>query len=64
MNWKRARKSHKGKQDPIVRAQKQADLEMLELSAAAGEIDLKYLNDGTRSTRCGKNRTDESDCPR
>ncbi|SKB13858.1 transposase [Planktothrix sp. PCC 11201] len=45
MNWKRARKSHKGKQDPIVRAQKQADLEMLELSAAAGEIDLKYLDE-------------------
>jgi hypothetical protein len=34
VNWKRARNSHKGKQDPIARAQKQADLEMLELSAA------------------------------
>ena len=41
----RARKSHKGKQDPIVRANKQADLDMLELAAAAQEIDLKYLDE-------------------
>jgi len=43
--WKRARKSHKGKQDPKNREIKQADLEMLTLSAAAGEIDLKYLDE-------------------
>jgi len=36
---------HKEKQDPVVRAKKQADLDMLELSAAAGEIDLKYLDE-------------------
>ena len=36
------RKSHKGKQAPVVRALKQADLDMLELAAASGEIDLKY----------------------
>ena len=34
--------SHKGKQNPIARANKQEDDDMLELSAAAGEIDLKY----------------------
>ena len=45
VNWKRARKSHKGKQNPIARANKQADLDMLELSAATGEIDLKYLDE-------------------
>lgn len=45
MIWKRARKSHKGKQDPIVREIKLADLDMLELAAAAGEIDLKYLDE-------------------
>lgn len=38
-------KSHKGKQDPVLQQIKQADLEMLELSAAAGEIDLKYLDE-------------------
>ncbi|MBE9237395.1 IS630 family transposase [Anabaena aphanizomenioides LEGE 00250] len=43
--WKRARKSHKGKQDPKNREIKQADLDMLELSAATGEIDLKYLDE-------------------
>ena len=36
---------HKGKQDPVVRAKKQEDDDMLELSAAAGEIDLKYLDE-------------------
>ncbi|MEH1871727.1 hypothetical protein [Nostoc sp.] len=45
VNWKRARKSHKGKQDPVVRDRKQADLDMLELAAATGEIDLKYLDE-------------------
>ena len=45
INWKRAKKSHKGKQDPVVRAKKQEDDDMLELSAAAGEIDLKYLDE-------------------
>jgi putative transposase len=45
VDWKRARKSHKGKQDPVARANKQADLDMLELAAASGEIDLKYLDE-------------------
>ena len=31
--------------DPIARASKQADLDILELSAAAGDIDLKYLDE-------------------
>jgi putative transposase len=43
--WKRARKSHQGKQDPLARSIKQADLDMLELAAAVGEIDLKYLDE-------------------
>ncbi|MFN6499043.1 MAG: IS630 family transposase [Nostoc sp. DedQUE01] len=43
--WKRARKSHKGKQDPVIREKKQADLDMLELAAASKEIDLKYLDE-------------------
>ncbi|WP_224092882.1 IS630 family transposase [Nostoc sp. MS1] len=43
--WKRTRKSHKGKQDKVLQQIKQADLEMLELSAAAGEIDLKYMDE-------------------
>ncbi len=45
MIWKRTRKSHKGKQDPKLRDIKQADLDMLELAAATGEIDLKYLDE-------------------
>jgi putative transposase len=32
-------------EDGIAKAQKQGDLDMLELSAAAGEIDLKYLDE-------------------
>ena len=43
--WKRTRISHKNKQDPEERSIKQADLNMLEFAAAAGEIDLKYLNE-------------------
>jgi len=43
--WKRTRKSHKAKQDPVVREIKQADLDMLQLAAATGEIDLKYLDE-------------------
>ena len=39
MIWKRTRKSHKGKQDIVARVRKQADLDMLELAAATGEID-------------------------
>jgi putative transposase len=39
------RKSHKGKQDPTVQETKQSDLDMLELEAAVGEIDLKYLDE-------------------
>ncbi len=37
--------SHRDKQDPKQRAIKQADLDMLELAAAAGEIDLLYLDE-------------------
>jgi putative transposase len=39
------RKSHKGKQDPIVQQTKQSDLDMLELEEATGVIDLKYLDE-------------------
>ncbi|EGJ28357.1 hypothetical protein LYNGBM3L_74610 [Moorena producens 3L] len=45
MIWKRTRQSHRGKQDPIEKATKQADLEMLQWSAAVGEIDLFYLDE-------------------
>lgn len=45
MIWKRTRQSNKGKQDQQQRQIKQADLEMLELAAAAGEIELKYLDE-------------------
>ncbi len=37
--------SHRDKQDSQQRAIKQADLDMLELAAAAGEIDLLYLDE-------------------
>jgi len=43
--WKRTRHSHRGKQDPNEKAKKLADLEMLQWSAAAGEIDLFYLDE-------------------
>ena len=45
MIWKRNRQSYKNKQDPRAREIKQADLEMLELAAATGEIELKYLDE-------------------
>ena len=45
MIWKRTRHSHRGKQDPIEKAKKLADLEMLQWAAAAGEIDLFYLDE-------------------
>ncbi len=45
MKWIRTRQSHGDKQDPQQRQIKQADLEMLELAAAAGEIELKYLDE-------------------
>ena len=45
MRWKRTRQSHRHRQRPQHRANKQADLEMLELSAAVGEIDLCYLDE-------------------
>ena len=45
MIWKRTRQSNRDKQDPQQRQFKQADLEMLELAAAAGEIELKYLDE-------------------
>lgn len=37
--------SHRDQQDPQQRAIKQADLDMLELAAAAPEIDLLYLDE-------------------
>ena len=45
MRWKGTRHSHLRKQDPEQRALKQADLDMLEMAAAAGEIDLLYLDE-------------------
>lgn len=45
MIWKRTRHSHRGKQDPHEKAKKLADLEMLQWAAAAGEIDLFYLDE-------------------
>lgn len=45
MIWKRTRHSHRQRQDPVQRAIKQADLEMLEMAAAAGELDLFYLDE-------------------
>ena len=45
MIWKRTRQSHQDKQDATQRQLKQADLDMLELAAAAGEINLKYLDE-------------------
>jgi hypothetical protein len=42
---KRTRHSHRGKQDPVKKAKKLADLEMLQWAAAAGEIDLFYLDE-------------------
>jgi hypothetical protein len=53
MIWKRTRVSHKDKQDPVVRELKKADLEMLELAAAIGEIDLKYLDESGLSINFG-----------
>jgi DDE superfamily endonuclease len=43
--WKRTRHSHNSKQDPVEKAKKLADLEMLQWAAAAGEIDLFYLDE-------------------
>ena len=45
MIWKRTRQSHRANQDPVAREVKQADLDMLELAAAAGEIDLFYTDE-------------------
>lgn len=45
MIWKRTRQSHLGKQDPLEKATKLADLQMLECSAASGEIELYYLDE-------------------
>lgn len=45
MIWKRTRHSHRGKQDPVEKATKLADLDMLQWSAALGEIDLLYLDE-------------------
>jgi len=43
--WKRTRQSYRNKQDPKQRQFKQADLDMLEVAAATGEIELKYLDE-------------------
>jgi putative transposase len=43
--WKRTRQSHHQLQDPVKRAIKRADLEMLKLAAEEGEINLKYLDE-------------------
>lgn len=43
--WKRTRASHRAKQDPVKKALKQADLQMLIQAAAEGEIELKYLDE-------------------
>lgn len=45
MIWKRTRQSHRQRQDEQKRGIKQADLDLLELAAAAGEIDLFYLDE-------------------
>lgn len=45
MSWKRTRASHRDKQDPLEKAKKLADLEMLQWAAAAGAIDLFYLDE-------------------
>lgn len=45
MIWKRTRHSHHSKQDPVEKAKKLADLEMLQWAAAVGEIDLFYLDE-------------------
>lgn len=45
MIWKRTRQSHRRRQDPAHRATKQADLDMLEMAAATGDIDLFYLDE-------------------
>jgi putative transposase len=43
--WKRTRHTHRGQQDPNEKAKKLVDLEMLQWAAAAGEIDLFYLDE-------------------
>jgi putative transposase len=43
--WKRTRQSHRENQDPVEREVRQADLDMLGVAAAAGEIDLFYTDE-------------------
>lgn len=45
MIWKRTRASHRSKQDPLEKATKLADLEMLQWADAVGEIDVYYLDE-------------------
>lgn len=45
MIWKRTRASHRGKQDPVEKATKLADLEMLQWAAATGALDWFYLDE-------------------
>lgn len=50
--WKRARISHRDKQDLEFKAIKQADLDFLQLAASVGEIHLKYLDETGFSCWC------------
>jgi transposase len=43
--WKRTRHSHHCRQDPVLRARKQADLDLLHQAAREGYIRLKYLDE-------------------
>jgi transposase len=43
--WKRTRASHRGKQDPVEKATKQADLDMLLWANAVGSIDVYFLDE-------------------
>lgn len=43
--WKRTRQSQRANQDPVERSVKQADLDMLECAAGAGDIDLFYADE-------------------
>lgn len=45
MIWKRTRASHRSKQDPLEKATKLADLEMLQWADAVGAIDVYYLDE-------------------
>ncbi|MDJ0591139.1 MAG: hypothetical protein QNJ72_14275 [Pleurocapsa sp. MO_226.B13] len=48
---KRTRQSHRQRQDQKQREIKQADLDMVELSAAVGEIDLRIIKPNAGRSR-------------